>query len=403
MKLLRVYRRLQNAVSIRNRKRLKRTILTLLVTRHKIVAAPRELEDKLPKIRSLRRTINSFADEEIPVYFRFRTKGQLHRLMDRFKIPEIIKITKTGNIFNGEEFLLVALYRLHQPTTISDGSFRTLFGFGHTAVSMIFNAFVDFIMDNWGYLLTDNLQFWLQYLPDCAQAIRDKCYEKGCEFPNSRSPEGLRVAGFIDNTMNATCRPGGGPARDGADAPRNDPLIQRAWYNGWKKLHGMKYQTVDLPNGMNMHVWGPISVRHNDITSLRDSNLNDLLIALQLGREHQWVIYGDSAYIHVPDSHILARHHNDENTEREILENRTLSACRECIEWDYGDVGKMWSLVDYKKKLKIQQMKVKNIYLTAMLLRNAHVTMNCGITSEYFNMVPPSFEIWTGQGPRNVE
>ena len=26
--------------------------------------------------------------------------------------------------------------------------------------------------------------------------------------------------------------------RDGVDAPRNDPLIQRAWYNGWKKLHG---------------------------------------------------------------------------------------------------------------------------------------------------------------------
>ena len=51
-------------------------------------------------------------------------------------------------------------------------------------------------------------------------------------------PGGLRVVGFIDNTTNATCHPGGGSARDGIDAPRNDPLIQRARYNGWKKLHG---------------------------------------------------------------------------------------------------------------------------------------------------------------------
>ena len=30
----------------------------------------------------------------------------------------------------------------------------------------------------------------------------------------------------------------------------------------------MKWQTLDLPNGMNMHVWGPVSLRHNDIWTL---------------------------------------------------------------------------------------------------------------------------------------
>ena len=103
----------------------------------------------------------------------------------------------------------------------------------------------------------------------------------------------------------------------------------------------MKYQTVDLPNGMNLHVWGPIGVRHNDFVSLHDSNINNQLVQLQLGKDLQWVIYGDSAYIHVPDSHILARHHNELNTDRQNLENKSLSSCRECIEWDYGDVGAM--------------------------------------------------------------
>ena len=101
-------------------------------------------------------------------------------------------------------------------------------------------------------------------------------------------------------------------------------------------------------------MWGPISVRHNDLVSLHASHINDLLVELQLGQEFQWVIYGDSAYVHVPDSHILARHRNDNINDRQILENQILSACRECIEWDYGDVGVMWSMVDYKKMLKMQ-------------------------------------------------
>ena len=372
----------------------------MLIRRHKIVSVPKELEEKLPRIRNLRRTIDSFSDEEIPVYFRFRSKEQLHRLMRGFQIPMQVKLPKTGNVFEGEELLLIGLYRLHRPTTLSEGGFKLIFGMGHTAVSMAFNAFLDFIVDKWSYIITDNMDFWLPYLPDCAQAIRDKCVEKGCYFPDARSPGGLRVAAFIDNTMNATCRPGGGPARDGRDAPRNDPLIQRAWYSGWKKLHGMKYQTIDMPNGMNLHVWGPISVRHNDLTSLRDSDVNQKIVDMQINEPLQWVVYGDSAYVHVPDSHILARHHNEVNTERQNQENRCLSACRECIEWDYGDVGKMWSMVDYKKVLKMQLMPVKDIYLTALILRNAYVTMNGGTAPEYFNLTPPTFEVWVQQGPR---
>ena len=219
-------------------RKLKGVILALLVKWHHINAAPRNLELRLPRILKRRRTIDSFKDEEIPIFFRFRSKEQLHRLMRGFQIPEVIRIPVTGNIFFGEEFLLVSLYRLHRPTALSDGCFRTIFGLGYTAVSMVFNEFLDFMIDRWGYLLLDNMNFWKPYLPDCAQAIRDKCVEKGCYFPDSRSPHGLRVAGFIDNTMNATCRPGGGPARDGINAPWDDPLIQRAWYNGWKKLHG---------------------------------------------------------------------------------------------------------------------------------------------------------------------
>jgi hypothetical protein len=76
-----------------------------------------------------------------------------------------------------------------------------------------------------------------------------------------------------------------------------------------------------------------------------------------------------------------------------------MSACREIIEWDYGNVGTMWAFMHYKYLLKLRKMTIADMYLCALLLRNAHVCMNGCQTSEYFDIVPPTFEEWTNQGP----
>ncbi len=366
------------------------------------IKAPNSLNQPLPKILSRNRTINSFEDEEIPLYFRFANKDQLRALLKCFRFPTKKFVSASGHAFHREEVLLVSLYRLHAPTTLSDATYQHVFGLSTSRVSMCFNAFLKFMVINWSYLLLDNMAYWKPHLPSCAEAIRVKLGSLGCEFPSATAPNGFNVFGFIDNTMNATCRPGGGPARDGVDAPRNDPLIQRAWYNGWKKLHGMKWQTIDLPNGMNFHVYGPVSVRHNDLYTLFYSEVNDKLAALQAGEELQYVVYGDSAYIVVIDTHIKARHFDEPNSDRQVLENRTLSSCRECIEWDYGDVSTMWAMTDFKKMLKIRKMPVSDIYLCAMLLRNAYNTMNGSNTALYFNLQPPTLEDWTSAGPRRT-
>jgi len=120
---------------------------------------------------------------------------------------------------------------------------------------------------------------------------------------------------------------------------------------------------------------------------------------MQLGQLLQWKIYGDSAYIHVPDSHILCRHTNEPNTARQVAENKAMSSCREVIEWDYGDVGRYWNLVDYKKVLKMRQMRVDEMFLVAMILRNAYVTVSANNTAEYFDCPPPSLEEWVSAGP----
>ena len=57
----------------------------------------------------------------------------------------------------------------------------------------------------------------------------------------------------------------------------------------------------------------------------------------------------------------------------------------------------MWALVDYEKFVKMRMMPVRDMYMAAMIMQNAYVTMNGGITCEYFNCFPPTFEeglIW---------
>ena len=49
--------------------------------------------------------------------------------------------------------------------------------------------------------------------------------------------------GFIDGTVRPVCRP---------------DQNQRIVYNGHKRVHGLKYQSVALPNGMIVNMYGPI-------------------------------------------------------------------------------------------------------------------------------------------------
>jgi hypothetical protein len=138
---------------------------------------------------------------------------------------------------------------MHFPDQIGGEYYETNFGMYHQRVADCFRLFLRFMIQNWSYLLTDNLEFLKPWIPACAEAIRVKCIEHSAhhtdgiltnaKLPAAPADGALLVFAGIDNTINAHCRPAGGPARDGTLAPRNDPLIQQAFWNGWKKLHGL--------------------------------------------------------------------------------------------------------------------------------------------------------------------
>jgi len=59
-----------------------------------------------------------------------------------------------------------------------------------------------------------------------------------------------------------------------------------------------------MPNGMNLHVWwGPASVRHNDLYTLVNSEIEKKSENLQINMPFQYKMFGNSAY---HDSRYLA-------------------------------------------------------------------------------------------------
>ena len=64
--------------------------------------------------------------------------------------------------------------------------------------------------------------------------------------------------GFIDATVRQISNPGEN---------------QRILYNGHKRVHSLKFQSVALPNGLIANLYGPVEGRRHDASMLKDSGL----------------------------------------------------------------------------------------------------------------------------------
>ena len=94
----------------------------------------------------------------------------------------------------------------------------------------------------------DSLSWWhrIGFSKSSADAIRAKMEAYGYQ-PTEEELLTLRHIGyFIDCKCSPTSVVGGGPAEDGANAARWDVDINRAFYNSWKSVHGLKHQTGNL-------------------------------------------------------------------------------------------------------------------------------------------------------------
>ena len=181
--------------------------------------------------------------------------------------------------------------------------------------------------------------------------------------------------GFIDGTFRSCCRPGEG---------------QRLLYSGYKKKHGVKFQSIVGPNGMILELFGAVPGKDGDAYMLRRSGLLGRMATLCTTLGVALYVYGDPAY---PMSQYLLRGFKGLMTPQQAAFSKAMSQVRETVEWSYHLVVAQWAYVDVKSRLKIKQQPVGRIYFVAALMQNLHTCLYGNQIFKYFGEDFPGLSI----------
>ena len=157
-------------------------------------------------------------------------KNDLEDLAGVLQIPETF-VCSQRSVCSGIEGLCIALKRLAYPCRYSDMIYR--FAKPVPVLSMITNTVIDYIYDTHGHRITE----WNDMLIDLVML------EEYANVINIKGSPLQNCFGFIDGTVRPICRPG---------------INQRVVYNGHKRVHALKFQSVALPSGIIANVFGPV-------------------------------------------------------------------------------------------------------------------------------------------------
>lgn len=246
------------------------------------------------------------------------------------------------------------------------------FGRSSCGLSNIFLHVMEFLDCKYDRLLQFNQEYAAQHLADYANEISDA----GGHITN--------VWSFIDGTVRGVCRP----------QPRNRSqdgayLSQQPMYNGHKRKHAVKYQSLTAPDGLIVHLFGPYPGRNHDIKMYHASRLAAAVRADP--RFKAFRIYGDLAY---RQGEVTCCPFGDAvgsmSVENKTV-NKSMSKVRVSVEWSYGQICSYWSALDFKRQARTGTTPVAQMYRMGVLFTNCITCSRGGNSiSDYFNLQPPS-------------
>lgn len=306
--------------------------------------------------------LSSMSDAEYLAEFRF-FKNDILRLAQVLNIP-IDVVCYNGTKVSNIEALCIFLKRLAYPCRYGDMIPR--FGRSVPELSLICNYILDWIYNNFAHKLRDFNQNWLA--PNRLAEYADAIYQKGAAIDF--------CWGFVDGTVRPICRPSEN---------------QRMVYNGHKRVHAIKFQSVVAPNGLIANLYGPMEGRRHDCALLNESGLLQVLINHSHTPNGQNLcIYGDPAYPIRPQLLGPFKGANVTNDQKEF--NKSMSKVRISVEWIFGDIINYFAFVNFKNNLKLGLSAVGKMYVVCGLLHNARACLYKNNTSLFFNVDPPSLE-----------
>lgn len=185
--------------------------------------------------------------------------------------------------------------------------------------------------------------------------------------------------GFMDGTVLGIARPG-------------SSAEQNAAYNGHKRKHALKFQTITSPDGLILHAHGPMEGRRHDWALYVSSGIEQQLEDVCTVNGVQHYVHADSGYnrrrtVDVPFQ-------GADLTAEAVAANNSTAKVRVTVEWSYQEVKLYWSTTDFKRKLRVGEGGVGLMYIGAMILHNIRNCLYPNPVSQYFNCSPPNLEEW---------
>ena len=269
-------------------------------------------------------------DTECRTELRFN-KADIFLLLEVLRFPDKF-VCSQRTVCSKLEGLCILLKRLAFPCRYTEMVSR--FGRNPTELCLIFNTVLDFVYSSHRH----RLESWNQpfLLPQVLERYAQTIHDRGAPLRN--------CFGFVDGTLCEIAR------------PKNN---QRIVYNGHKRAHGIKFQSVVTPNGLIANLAGPFEGRRHDSTMLHESGMLRELQRVAWANGEPLCLYGDPAY--PLGIHLQAPFRDAHPTPQMQRFNEAMSEVMVSVEWMFGTITNYYKFVDFKKQLKIGMSPVGKI------------------------------------------
>ena len=296
--------------------------------------------------------IENFTDDECKAEFRFY-KNDIYFIQEVLQIPDEI-IFSNRLVVSGVEATCILLKRYSYPIRLGDMVPR--FGRSVPQLSMIASEMTSLIYNMYDHKLTTFQQPWLA--PVELERFAQTVHNVGAPLTN--------CWGFVDGTVRPICRPG---------------EMKRTVYNGHKRVHAIKFQSIVAPNGLVANLYGPVEGKRHDSGMLADSAILPLLQQFFINQnEATLCVYGDLAY--PLRLQLQTPFRNAQVNPQQTAYNTRMSKARIGVECVFGDIT----------NLKLGLSPTGKMYLVCAFLMNIRTCMYHSMSSSYFNIDPPTVQ-----------